>query len=216
MDLVMMRGKDAVCGSVEVAEHFGKRHDHILRSIDSLVKSLPKNGERWIFKEARRKAADGQIYRMYYMNRDGFSLLVMGFTGKEAIAWKMKYIEAFNRMEYLLAQKQTQVYRDTRAYQKTIRKQETDAVKCLVDYATQQGSGNAVRYYSILSKLADKTVGIADREQATIEQLGTLALAENIIARCISEGIGARMPYKDIYQECRKKLGLFRAAALIS
>lgn len=36
---------------------------------------------------------------MYYMNRDGFSLLVMGFTGKKALEWKLKYIEAFNQME---------------------------------------------------------------------------------------------------------------------
>lgn len=220
MDLVMMRGKDAVCDSLEVAEHFGKRHDKLIFEIERKYTGLigkgcaQNGGDPFFMKSTYIHEQNGQRYPKYYMNRNGFTLLVMGFTGKEAIAWKMKYIEAFNKMEYLLAQKQTQVYRDTRAYQKTIRKQETDAVKCLVDYATQQGSGNAVRYYSILSNLADKTVGIADREQATIEQLGTLALAENIIARCISEGIGARMPYKDIYQECRQKLKLFQAALI--
>lgn len=41
----------------------------------------------------------GRQYPMYLMNRDGFSLLVMGFTGKEALDWKVKYIEAFNEME---------------------------------------------------------------------------------------------------------------------
>lgn len=56
------------------------------------------------------------------MNRDGFSLLVMGFTGKEAIEWKLKYIEAFNRMEQLLAQKQTEPYKDI--YQECKRKLE--------------------------------------------------------------------------------------------
>lgn len=213
MDLVKMRGRNAVCGSVEVAEHFGKRHDHILRLIDSLVESLPKNGERSIFKESRRKAANGQIHRMYYMNRDGFSLLVMGFTGKEAVEWKLKYIDAFNRMEQLLFQKQTEVYKDTRAYQKAVRKQETDSIKRLVGYAEGQGSRNAVRYYSSLSKLADKTAGITDRETATIEQIGTLALIENIIAKCIAEGIELKEPYKDIYQECKRKLDKFRIAA---
>lgn len=39
---------------------------------------------------------------MYYMNRDGFSLLVMGFTGKKAIEWKIKFINAFNEMEKAL------------------------------------------------------------------------------------------------------------------
>ena len=158
---------------------------------------------------------NGQKYPKYYMNRDGFSLLVMGFTGKEALGWKMKYIEAFNRMEQLLSQKQTEVYKDTRAYQKAIRKQETDAIKLLVDYAEGQGSKNAVRYYSSLSKLANKTAGIGNREMATIEQLGALALIENIIAKCIVEGIELQKPYKDIYQECRRKLERFHSAALI-
>ena len=50
---------------------------------------------------------------------------------------------------------------------------------------------------------------------ATIEQLGTLALVENIIAKCIAEGIELQEPYKDIYQECKRKLERFHLAALI-
>lgn len=149
------------------------------------------------------------------MNRDGFSLLVMGFNGKEAIEWKLKYIEAFNRMEQLLAQKQTEVYKDTRAYQKAIRKQETDTIKALVDYAKSQGSKNAVRYYSSLSKLADKTVGISDREQATIKQLGALSMAENIIDKAIVDGMATQKYYRDIYKECKQRLEQFQAMTLI-
>ena len=44
----------------------------------------------------------GKQYPMYLMNRDGFSLLVMGFTGKDALEWKVKYIQAFNEMEQKL------------------------------------------------------------------------------------------------------------------
>lgn len=40
-----------------------------------------------------------QTYPMYLMNRDGFSLLVMGFTGQKALEWKLKFLEAFNAME---------------------------------------------------------------------------------------------------------------------
>ena len=45
---------------------------------------------------------NGQVYQMYIMNRDGFSLLAMGFTGEKALEWKLKYIQAFNNMEKLL------------------------------------------------------------------------------------------------------------------
>ncbi len=210
MDLVKMRGKNAVCDSLDVAEHFGKRHDNVIRLIDNLLKI---EGVKQTFVVSKYVDSKGEQRKRYYMNRDGFSLLVMGFTGKEAIEWKLKYIEAFNRMEQLLFQKQTEVYKDTRAYQKAVRKQETDAIKLLVDYAEGQGSRNAVRYYSSLSKLADKTAGITDRETATIEQIGMLALAENIIAKCIAEGIELEEPYKDIYQECKRKLEAFRTAA---
>ena len=213
MDLVMMRGRDAVCDSLEVAEHFGKEHRNIIQAIDNLT--AENSAVKKKFTVSTYKDSKGRTYRNYLMNRDGFSLLVMGFNGKEALDWKMKYIEAFNRMEQLLAQKQTEVYKDTRAYQKAIRKQETDAIKALVDYAEGQGSRNAARYYSSLSKLADKTAGIENRDMATIEQLGTLALVENIIAKCIAEGIELQEPYKDIYQECKRKLERFHSAALI-
>lgn len=42
---------------------------------------------------------------MYIMNRDGFSLLAMGFTGKKALEWKLKYINAFNEMERQLRER---------------------------------------------------------------------------------------------------------------
>ena len=209
----MMRGRDAVCDSLDVAEHFGKRHKNMIQNIERLAENSAD--VRALFKAQTYVDTYGREQKKYFMNRDGFSLLVMGFTGKQAIEWKMKYIAAFNHMEQLLAQKQTEVYRATRAYQKSIRKQETDVIKCLVNYAQGQGSKNAERYYSILSELADRTAGIEDRERATIKQLGVLALVENIIARCIAGGTTAQMAYKDIYQECRQKLEQFRAAAYI-
>lgn len=212
MDLVKMRGKNAVCDSLDVAEHFGKRHDNVIRLIDNLLKI---EGVKQTFVVSKYVDSKGEQRKRYYMNRDGFSLLVMGFTGKEAIEWKLKYIEAFNRMEQLLAQKQTEVYKDTRAYQKAIRKQETDTIKALVDYAKSQGSKNAVRYYSSLSKLADKTVGISDREQATIKQLGALSMAENIIDKAIVDGMATQKYYRDIYKECKQRLEQFQAMTLI-
>lgn len=83
-ELVYLKNDEAVCSSLQVAEKFGKRHDRVLRAIDNLLETLPKNGEvSKMFILSKRKAADGQFHRMYFMNRDGFSLLVMGFTGKK-------------------------------------------------------------------------------------------------------------------------------------
>lgn len=52
-----------------------------------------------MFIESSMPDSYGRQQKMYLMNRDGFSLLAMGFNGKEALSWKLKYIEAFNKME---------------------------------------------------------------------------------------------------------------------
>ena len=91
--------------SRDVAKRFGKRHDHVIRDIAEIVKSFPKNGDTpMFFKSEYTHPQNHQKYPMYLMNRDGFSLLAMGFTGKEAVQWKLKYIAAFNAMEKQLAE----------------------------------------------------------------------------------------------------------------
>lgn len=96
--LVEIKNNQVVVNSRDVAEHFGKRRDHVLRDIEELIrKDPPKIGE--MFHRVETPDSYGRMQKSYYMNRDGFSLLVMGFTGEEAIEWKLKYIEAFNEME---------------------------------------------------------------------------------------------------------------------
>ncbi len=95
--------------SLQVAKDFGKRHDHIIRDIENLIaETSAKNfanlttqnwGVKSFFIESTYINERGRTYRCYDITRDGFSLLVMGFTGKKALEWKLKYIEAFNSME---------------------------------------------------------------------------------------------------------------------
>ena len=95
---------EPVASSRDVAKRFGKRHDHVIRDIEELIKGFPKNGDTpMFFKTEYSHPQNHQKYPMYLMNRDGFSMLAMGFTGKEAVQWKLKYIEAFNQMEKQLS-----------------------------------------------------------------------------------------------------------------
>lgn len=82
--------------SLEVSRNFQKEHRHVLESIRNLAaeNSAAKN----LFYESTYENR-GKQYPMYLMNRDGFTLLAMGFTGKDALEWKLKYIQAFNEME---------------------------------------------------------------------------------------------------------------------
>lgn len=97
-ELVTMYNHQLVTDSRQVAEHFGKRHDHVIRDIESLISQNPKLGADYFY-QSNYTAGTGKSYKMYLMNRDGFSLLVMGFTGQKALEWKLKFLEAFNAME---------------------------------------------------------------------------------------------------------------------
>lgn len=94
---------EPVASSRQIAESFEKRHDHVMRDIDSIKKDAPNFGE--MFFETQAPDSYGRPQRTYLMNRDGFTLLAMGFTGKAALEWKLKYIQAFNEMEKQLSQR---------------------------------------------------------------------------------------------------------------
>lgn len=91
---------EPVVSSRQIAENFGKEHKTVLRSIEELA--AQNCAAKSMFYETTFENR-GKQYPMYLMNRDGFSLLVMGFTGKAALEWKLKYIQAFNAMEKQLA-----------------------------------------------------------------------------------------------------------------
>lgn len=95
-DLVIMHDQKAVTTSLKIAEVFDKQHKHVLDSIENLV---AQNSATKSFFAADSYENRGKQYPMYYMNRDGFTLLAMGFTGSKAMEFKLAYIQAFNQME---------------------------------------------------------------------------------------------------------------------
>ena len=91
-----------LASSREVAEKFGKRHSDVIRSIKNLIENDSTQNCVQCFRQSIYKDETGKSNKMYMMNRDGFTFLVMGFTGKNANEWKWKYINAFNQMEEIL------------------------------------------------------------------------------------------------------------------
>lgn len=96
-DLVSIQNNQVVVSSRQVAEHFEKEHRHVLESIRVILTSAENSAH--LFHETTAPDSYGREQKIYLMNRDGFSLLAMGFTGLKALQWKLKYIEAFNEME---------------------------------------------------------------------------------------------------------------------
>ncbi|EAK9915897.1 hypothetical protein AXF77_07315 [Campylobacter coli] len=82
--------------SLDIAAVFNKRHDNIIAKIET----FPKDSFTDLnFKASKYIDSTGRILPCYKITRDGFSLLVMGFTGEKAYKWKIEFIKAFNEME---------------------------------------------------------------------------------------------------------------------
>ena len=99
MDEIILRNESGqiVTSSRDVAEKFGKENKHVNEAIKKLM--VENSTVKDMFILTQYKSPRGRMENEYLMNRDGFSLVAMGFTGKKALEWKLKYINAFNTME---------------------------------------------------------------------------------------------------------------------
>lgn len=203
--LVTLWREKAVCSSLDVAEHFHKRHSHIIRDIETkILPNVPNGFTQPNFGLSTYKDTSGKENKFYRMTRDGFTLLVMGFTGKEAMEWKIKYIEAFNCMERIVSERQSPGFLEAREEGKRIRRMETDVIKDFVAYAKAQGSSRAEWYYRSFATLANNAAGVAARAEAGGMEELQIQLVENIIAKKIRQGMAESKGYKDIFRECKE------------
>lgn len=108
-DLVFKGRNDQVLtNSLLVAEKFGKEHKHVLDAIRELIQGCAETSADPMFVETIYvNEQNRQEYPMFVMNRDGFTLLAMGFTGRKALKFKLDYIAAFNAMERSLKEIKT-------------------------------------------------------------------------------------------------------------
>lgn len=113
-----------VVTSLDVAETFGKEHYHVMEDIRSIQDKIGTPEFSGLFYEDTYKASNGKNNSMYFMNRDGFTLLVMGYTGEKAMKFKLDYIKQFNAMEKLLKGKFVERQKGI-----TVRHIVTDAIK---------------------------------------------------------------------------------------
>ena len=105
-DLVIMHEQQAVTTSLVLAEAFEKQHKHVIEAIEKKISTAENSALlKNMFIEDSYIASNGKQNKMYYLNRDGFTFIAMGFTGKKADEFKLKYIDAFNKMENQIKEK---------------------------------------------------------------------------------------------------------------
>ncbi len=230
-ELVKTYREEIFCDSRTVAEKFGKQHKHVLDKIDNLRRDLnnlvaenlsPKKHKNQCLFVEKTHVYRGQDFRYIEMNRSAFTILVMSFTGKKALQWKLNFENAFCHMEQALLRQSNLEWKREREQGKQIRLELTDEIKIFVEYATAQGSQNAEKYYITLTQLQYKALGLIEKNEKIDKQfrntldmmeLNQLLSAEMIARKALSEGIERKLHYKDVYQFAKSQV--FQFASLI-
>ena len=99
-EFVVLSDTTLTTDSRRVAKHFKKAHKNVLQSIDRLECSekFRRLNFQPVIEEYKNGKGGTQKDRVIQMTKDGFMMLAMGFTGKEAMLWKVAYLTAFNKM----------------------------------------------------------------------------------------------------------------------
>lgn len=214
--IVEIKSNNIVADSLTIAKHFGKEHKHVLDSIVKLIEDIKESDEDLGQPKIRLSYytnSQNKQHPKYYLDRDSFSLLVMGFTGKKSFNWKLKYIKAFNKMEAIVQQQSNSEWLLERSNGKLIRRNETDVIQLLVDYATEQGSTKPTMYYMLYSKLANSVVGVSAgmRDELDDIKLSELKIVERKISELILSKMSESMFYKDIFTYVTDEMSIFKS-----
>lgn len=173
--------------STNIADVFGKRHDHVLRDIESILKTTPEERLNNFIKINIEKPANlgnGVVkYRAYALTKEGFTFLAMGFTGTKAAQFKWAYIDEFKRMEEALRAPTDQSALITTTEQYEIRK----AIK-------SRAKNSSVHYQTVYNALYDyfKIASYKDlrhdQMKAALALIETCTLKPQLSAPAIPEG----------------------------
>lgn len=215
VDLVIIKNGEVLATSQMIADKFKKPHKRVLESADKLkddienlmAENVSMKKEKYIFKKTERTVR-GREFRGYEMNRNAFSVLVMGFTGKKALKWKMDFIKAFNSMESLLLNRSDSGWKQIRTDSKNIRLELTGCIKEFVEYAKDQGSKSAERYYGNITKMEYSALKLIEyrekipsnfRDTLDRMQLFMIVMGEHVANETIKQGMLDELHYKEIF-----------------
>lgn len=225
-ELVFLQEEQALTTSLKIAEYFGKRHDRVLRAITASIQALPKNGvSEKAFIKASYTDSTGKSNRMYYLNRDGFVFVTMGFTGDKAAQLKWSYIQAFNAMEkkiiQLIADRKTAEWLEARKLSKVELRRLTDVIKDrLIPQMQAAGcSPTALKYvYKNYVAMIQKLLGIKNgtRDSLPPSLLYELGKVEDMAVTIIKGLLAKGTNYKQIYLDTKTKINSYAQLSLFN
>lgn len=140
MTEIVYRGESnqPLTNSKLVAEVFGKEHKHVREAIKKLLTTAENSTVHQMFSESTYLNEQNKEQPMFIMNQDGFTLLAMGFNGKKAMEFKLKYIEAFNAMKRQIEQSNPSVPQNYLEALKSLVKAEEEKQQLALENKKQQ------------------------------------------------------------------------------
>lgn len=209
-DLVILKKDDVFTTSEVIANGTNSSYRSVQRLIEKYQKDLSEFGQvRFEITSVKYKRGSNDK-KVYLLNEQQTTLLMTYMKNTMIVReFKKALVKEFFEMRKFIMERHTAEWVESRKQSKLNRKVQTDAIKELVEYAQANGSKNSNRYYAIYSRLADKVVGIQNRNEAHISQLNILSVVESIMSSTIHECIAKNMEYHEIYKVCQKKLEVF-------
>lgn len=200
-----------VTTSNRVAEELGVEHKNLLAKIDEYMNkfsSAELSAQFYI--ASNYKTRDGRTVRNYLITEKGIAQLIGGYNSsvEKAFDLNVTYINKFEEMRQILANKKNSDWLLTREKGKLVRRKETDAIQDLIVYSIEQGSQNSGKLYMTYSKLVNKLVGVEpnSRDKIEFKKLISIQQLEDLFSKVIKDNMDKKVYYKEIYQRC-KELG---------
>ena len=214
MELIILKNNEPMTTSLNISQGIGIEH----RAILQLIK---KYKDRKIFQssafEMQKISTKGRKGEVYFLNEGQSMFLITLMKNSDIVLdFKEHLVNAFLKYRRIAQQKyiqsQNAEYQIKRLESKTIRRECTDTIKEFIEYAVNQGSKNAVRYYANLAKMELKGLFLLEshfgsaRDFMTTKQLNLIEMADEAIKMTLEHGMSMNMPYKEIYLLAKSKI----------
>lgn len=216
--LVFINGKMVFTTSLVLASGIGVKHRAVVELIKK-YKSDFEDLESSTFKteKLKTKGRDGEIFELGEIHAT--FLLTLMRNSEKVVKFKKNLTKEFYQQRSviaeLIAQQKDPNWQNVRSDGKLVYKQKTTVIRQFVDYATNQGSNSARRYYSNLAKMENKALFFVEqryanlREIMTIKQLMQVSTADDVIERALIDGMNDGLDYHDIYKLAKSRIVSF-------
>lgn len=206
-ELVFIQKDDIFTNTMIIAQYSGNEHESVVAMLKKYLADFEESGKIEFTDLKSGNPKGGRPTRIYILNEEQAMLLVTYLDNTvEVRRFKKNLVRQFISMRRLLLERQTADWQQARIESKSVRLQETDAIKELVEYAKIQGSTHSDRLYMNYSKLVKQLATYDTRDAASTETLTAIILLERIMTNIIMQEMAMNTHYKMIYQKAKIQL----------